>query len=162
MIRRAAAGDLQFMRAMLTHAYHWHVAGLETEIPLARYVEQWGRPGDVAIIAAEGANPVGAAWFRRFATSAPGYGFVDEQTPELTIAVVPSKRKHGVGQELLDALLERARGEGVQQISLSVEQGSPASAFYERNGFEAAGARGQALTMLKRLSPAPGTAAPTP
>jgi GNAT superfamily N-acetyltransferase len=151
MIRRGSQADVQFMRAMLAHAYHWHVAGLETEIPLARYVDRWGRPGDVAVIAAEGPNPVGAAWFRRFTAAEPGYGFVDEATPELTIAVVPSKRKHGVGQELLDALLERARAEGVQQVSLSVEQGSPAVAFYERNGFAPAGGTDRALTMVRSL-----------
>jgi GNAT superfamily N-acetyltransferase len=151
MLRKGSQADVQFMRAMLAHAYHWHVAGLETEIPLARYVDRWGRPGDVAVIAAEGPNPVGAAWFRRFPASAPGYGFVDEETPELTIAVVPSKRKHGVGQELLDGLLERARTEGVAQLSLSVERGSPAVAFYERNGFSAVGGTDRAVTMVRAL-----------
>jgi ribosomal protein S18 acetylase RimI-like enzyme len=152
VIRKGSAADTQFMRAMLAHAYHWHVAGLDTEIPLSRYVDGWGRPGDVALVAAEGPNPVGAAWFRRFPASAPGYGFVDEQTPELTIAVVPSRRRHGVGQELLDALLARAVAEGVPAVSLSVENGSPAVAFYERNGFSPAGEHGGALTMLRRVS----------
>jgi len=139
------------MRAMLTHAYHWHVAGLETDIPLTRYVDGWGRNGDVAVIAADGANRTGAAWFRRFASTAPGYGFVDTETPELTIAVVPSMRRHGLGQQLLDALLERAAAVGVAQVSLSVQKGSDAVAFYERNGFEAAGEHGDALTMVKQL-----------
>ncbi len=152
MIRKGSQADVQFMRAMLAHAYHWHVAGLETEIPLARYVEGWGRPGDLALIAAEGPNPVGAAWFRRFTPAEPGYGFVDEQTPELTIAVVPSKRQHGLGQELLDALLQRARAEGIAAVSLSVQSGSPAVAFYERNGFEQVGEHAEALTMLRRLN----------
>jgi len=151
MIRRGSQADLPFMRSMLAHAYHWHVAGLETDIPLSRYVDNWGRPGDVALIAAEGPNRVGAAWFRRFRPGAPGYGFVDESTPELTIAVVPSRRRHGVGQELLDALLDRARSDGVRQISLSVQQGSPAVAFYERNGFEHAGESHGAVTMQRRL-----------
>ena len=151
MIRRGSAADTQFMRSMLAHAYHWHVAGLDTEIPLARYVDHWGRPGDLAVIAADGPNPVGAAWCRRFSEAAPGYGFVDQETPELTIAVVPSKRKHGVGQELLDALLERAQTEGIAALSLSVEKGSPAVAFYERNGFAAVGEHSNAVTMLRRV-----------
>ena len=151
MIRKGTLADVPFMRAMLTHAYHWHVAGLETDIPLTRYVDGWGRAGDVAVIAAEGANRTGAAWFRRFTDASPGYGFVDAETPELTIAVVPSMRRHGLGQQLLDALLERATGEGVAQISLSVQKGSDAVAFYERNGFASAGERGDALTMVKQL-----------
>jgi GNAT superfamily N-acetyltransferase len=144
------------MRAMLAHAYHWHVAGLETDIPLSRYVDGWGRTGDVVVIAAEGVNRNGAAWFRRFPASSPGYGFVDAQTPELTIAVVPSMRRHGLGQELLDGLLEKARAEGVAQVSLSVQKGSDAVAFYERNGFAAVGEphavlTNRALTMVKQL-----------
>lgn len=152
MIRKGTQADVPFMRAMLTHAYHWHVAGLETDIPLTRYVEGWGRSGDAAVIAADGANRTGAAWFRRFPSSAPGYGFVDADTPELTIAVVPSLRRHGLGQQLLDALLERAAAAAVAQISLSVQKDSDAVAFYERNGFETAGAHGDALTMLKQLA----------
>ena len=151
MIRRGAHGDLAFMRSMLAHAYGWRVNQLNAEIPLARYVDNWGRPGDVALIAAEGPNRVGAAWYRLFPEAAPGYAFVDEQTPELTIAVVPSRRRHGVGQELLTALLDQARADGYEAVSLSVEQGSPAVEFYERNGFELLGETGGAVTMRRSL-----------
>jgi GNAT superfamily N-acetyltransferase len=137
MIRKGSPADVPFMRSMLAHAYGWRVNQLEAEIPLTRYVDNWGRQGDVAVIATETGHRVGAAWFRRFKAAEPGYGFVDEQTPELTIAIVPSRRRHGVGQELLDGLLEKARAEGHGSISLSVEADSPAVAFYERNGFEA-------------------------
>ena len=139
------------MRSMLAHAYHWRVAGFEADIPLARYTESWGRPGDLALIAMEGGHPIGAAWLRRFTSASPGYGFVDAETPELTIAVVPSRRRHGVGQELLDALLEQARAAGHRAVSLSVEHGSPAVGFYERNGFAEVGEYHGAFTMLKQL-----------
>ena len=59
--------------------------------------------------------------------AAPGFGFVDEGTPELTIAVVPSHRGHGTGAELLEALLERARAEGYTRVSLSAEPDRRAS-----------------------------------
>src|SRR5215212_7679519 len=126
MIRRGGHADVPFMRSMLTHAYNWRVNALETDIPLSRYVDSWGRAGDVALIATETGHRVGAAWYRLFGEAAPGYGFVDEQTPELTIAVVPSRRQHGVGRELIEALLERAAAEGHAAISLSVERESPA------------------------------------
>jgi GNAT superfamily N-acetyltransferase len=151
VIRRGTQADVPFMRAMLVHAYHWHVAGLDTEIPLSRYVDGWGKSGDTAVIAAEGTNRWGAAWCRRFPRSAHGYGFVDDETPELTIAVVPSKRRHGVGQELLDRLLEKARAEGVARLSLSVQKGSDAIAFYERNGFTQVSESDGALTIVKLL-----------
>jgi ribosomal protein S18 acetylase RimI-like enzyme len=82
-----------------------------------------------------------------FKQSAPGYGFVDEQTPELAIAVVPSQRGHGFGGELMDALLARARAEGYHAISLSVASDSPAVHLYERYGFEKLDERDGAWTM---------------
>ena len=82
------------MRDMLRHAYYWRWADPELEdLPVGRYVDRWGRPGDTAVVLIERFRPVGAAWYRLFKSSAPGYGFVDEQTPELTIAVVPSCRR---------------------------------------------------------------------
>jgi GNAT superfamily N-acetyltransferase len=152
MIRKGSPADVPFMRSMLAHAYGWRVNALDADIPLTRYVDNWGRQGDVAVIAHETGNRVGAAWFRLFHASEPGYGFVDEQTPELSIAVVPSRRKHGLGQELLDALLEKARAEGHTQVSLSVEKDSPAVGFYERNGFTPAGESEGGLVMTRQLT----------
>jgi GNAT superfamily N-acetyltransferase len=151
MIRKGSPGDVPFMRSMLAHAYGWRVNALDADIPLTRYVDNWGRAGDVALIAHETGNRVGAAWFRLFREAEPGYGFVDERTPELSISVVPSRRRHGVGQELLDALLDRAREEGHEQVSLSVEKDSPAVAFYERNGFAPSRESDGGLVMVRRL-----------
>ena len=152
MIRKGSHADVPFMRSMLAHAYGWRVNALDADIPLTRYVDNWGREGDVVLIAHETGNRVGAAWVRLFRESEPGYGFVDEQTPELSIAVVPSRRKHGLGQELLDALLEKAKAEGHTQVSLSVEKDSPAVAFYERNGFIATGESQGGLVMVRQLT----------
>jgi GNAT superfamily N-acetyltransferase len=151
MIRKGSPADVPFMRSMLAHAYAWRVNALDAEIPLTRYVDNWGRAGDLAIIEHETGNRVGAAWLRLFTTDEPGYGFVDEQTPELTIAIVPSRRRHGLGQELIDALLEKAQAEGHAAFSLLVEADSPAVPFYERNGFERVGKSDGGLVMVKRL-----------
>ena len=151
MTRKGSAADVPFMRSMLAHAYAWRVNALEADIPLTRYVDNWGRRGDVSIIAHETGNRVGAAWLRLFPASEPGYGFVDEQTPELSVAVVPSRRRHGLGQELMDGLLTAARAAGHQAVSLSVEADSPAVSFYERNGFERVRDADGGVVMIKRL-----------
>jgi ribosomal protein S18 acetylase RimI-like enzyme len=139
------------MRSMLAHAYAWRVNAFEADIPLTRYVDNWGRPGDVAVIAHDTGNRIGAAWLRRFKASEPGYAFVDEQTPELSIAVVPSQRSRGLGRELMDALLADARKAGYAKVSLSVEKDSPAVGFYERYGFEIVGEQDGGLVMLNAL-----------
>jgi ribosomal protein S18 acetylase RimI-like enzyme len=153
VIRRGSAADVPFMRSMLPHAYGWRVNALETDIPLARYVDNWGRPGDLAVIAHETGNRVGAAWLRLFRAAEPGYGFVDEQTPELSIAVVPSRRGRGFGPQLLEALMNRARLEGYTALSLSVERENPALKLYERFGFRPVEERGDTLVMRAELHP---------
>jgi ribosomal protein S18 acetylase RimI-like enzyme len=151
VIRRGSAADVPFMRSMLAHAYAWRVNAFEADIPLSRYVDNWGRPGDVAVVAHETGNRVGAAWLRIFSPDEPGYGYVDDTTPELSIAVVPSRRRHGLGQELLDALLVAADAAGHEAVSLSVEADSPAVTFYERNGFERLREEEGGLVMIKRV-----------
>jgi GNAT superfamily N-acetyltransferase len=148
MIRSVAHGDVRFLRDLLRHAYHWRLND-DPDLPVFRYVSNWGRRGDAGVIAFDSRGPYGAAWYRLFPTDEPGFGFVDEETPELTIAVVPSRRGQGVGRELLDALLEQARTEGHAGISLSAERDS--TAFYERFGFEQVKDTGAAVTMRARL-----------
>jgi GNAT superfamily N-acetyltransferase len=153
VLRRGGTQDVRFLRDMLVHAYYWRA-----RVPgslVSRYVRGWGRPGDTAVIALEGGFPVGAAWFRIFPPAEPGYGFVDEATPELAIAVVPSKRGLGIGDELLKELLEKARAAGYRSISLSVEPGNPARKLYERHGFQVVAQGEDAWTMVASLESTP-------
>ena len=153
MIRQAGPQDVPFLRDMLRHAYYWRAATVPEsgEPPVRRYVERWGRPGDTALIAIQDFQRVGAAWYRLFTDGNPGYGFVDEETPELSIAIVPSRRGSGLGSELLDALLAKARADGYDAISLSVEKDSPAVGLYERHGFERVGEDDGGVTMKAAL-----------
>jgi GNAT superfamily N-acetyltransferase len=148
MIRQAGPQDVRFLRDMLKHAYHWRLAE-DPDLPVARYVNAWGRVGDTALIAWEG-GPVGAAWYRLFPASAPGFGFVDAKTPELTIAVVPSKRGAGLGAQLLEALLARARQDGYAAVSLSAEKGM--TNLYERFGFRRVEEKDGTVTMRADLT----------
>jgi GNAT superfamily N-acetyltransferase len=122
---------------MLHHAYFWRERNPGEEPgPVSRYVKGWGRPGDTALIALDDGFPVGAAWYRLFRRDHPGYGFVDEATPELAVAVVPSRRGRGIGEALLEALVERARSDGHRALSLSVpSEDSSLVTFYEKHGF---------------------------
>jgi ribosomal protein S18 acetylase RimI-like enzyme len=151
MIRRGGARDVPFLRDMLRHAFYWRTP-VGDEPPLSRYVQGWGRPGDRAFIAIDDFLPVGAAWYRLFRADEAGFGWIDEQTPELAIAVVPSKRGRGFGRELLEALLERAREDGFATLSLSVDKQNPAVTLYEREGFERVRDEDGAWTMRADLT----------
>ena len=136
MIRRGNRQDVRFLKDMLRHAFYWRSGGAVEDSSLWRYVAGWGRRGDSAVIALEGGFPIGAAWYRMFSREEPGLGFVDERTPEVAIAVVPSRRGHGIGSELLDALIALAKEHGYEGLSLSVADASPAMHVFEKHGFE--------------------------
>jgi ribosomal protein S18 acetylase RimI-like enzyme len=155
VVRRGGAQDVRFLRDMLHHAYYWKERAPDTGPgPVALYVKAWGRSGDTAVIAIDGGFPVGAAWYRLFGAERPGYGFVDERTPELAIAVVPSARGKGVGSALLAALLARAREAGYPSISLSVDRNNAgAIELYERHGFSQVAEDADSLTMLAAIDP---------
>jgi ribosomal protein S18 acetylase RimI-like enzyme len=102
---------------------------------LKRYYAGWGREGDHAVFAQHDENiAAGACWIRLFPPHAPGYGFVDAETPELSIAVAPTFRGRGLGTRLLKNLLEWIRVD-FHQVSLSVSRDNPAVRLYERAGF---------------------------
>ena len=149
-MRPADARDVPLLRAMLYEAFAWRpcvTAPPRDEVlawpDVARYVDGWGRPDDLGMIADDDA---GAAWVRRFTNEDHGYGFVAEHVPELTIGVAPQARGRGVGTALLEELLSR-----VGCVSLSVETDNPAVRLYERFGFVRVGYVGTSWTMLRIL-----------
>ena len=135
MIREGGQQDVRFLRDMLRHAYYWR--SRDTEFPITRYVNAWGRDGDRALIALDDFHEVGAAWYRLYSEREPGFGFV------------PSRRGKGIGSSLLDALLEQARGDGFSRISLSVEKTNPAVHLYENRGFRTVHGDGDLLMVAE-------------
>jgi ubiquinone/menaquinone biosynthesis C-methylase UbiE/GNAT superfamily N-acetyltransferase len=95
----------------------------------------WGRPGDTAFIAEDEGRPVGIVWYRFFTEASHGEGYVDEDTPEVVIAVVPDARGHGVGRALMTAIHDRARSDGVCRLSLSSNLKNPARRLAESFGY---------------------------
>lgn len=118
---------------------------------ISRYINTWGRLYDHALVAADQDTLLGAAWIRLFAADAPGYGFVDADTPEISMAVLPGFRGRGIGTALLKHLLGDARQAGHPSLSLSVDARNPACRLYERLGFERVKRYGHSLTMYLRL-----------
>lgn len=99
------------------------------------YAEDWGRDGDVGVVAVVGGKDVGACWMRVIPNGA-GLAFVDELTPQLGIALLPDFQRQGHGSKLLGATLEKAVAAGFRQVSLTVHPENPAIALYERIGFK--------------------------
>lgn len=119
---------------------------------LAHYFTPWPADRDFGLVVEDPAGTaIAVTWLRHLPADDPGYGFVDESTPELSIWVAPTHRGRGLGAHLLVTLLHEARSRGIGAVSLSVESGNPARALYEKLGFVAAGAELDASTLLLRL-----------
>ena len=93
-------------------------------------------------------------WIRTLQGDGKGYGWVDDETPELSIALMPHHRGAGLGSRLMIALFEAARWRH-HAISLSVSRENPALRLYERLGFEAVHQEGGSVAMRKHLGSPP-------
>src|SRR6478736_7012030 len=82
------------------------------------YLAGWPRPGDCGLVA-EQDGPVGAAWYRTYTEAVHGHGFVAEDVPELSIAVIATRRREGIGRLLLVGLIEASEVQGYAALSLS-------------------------------------------
>jgi GNAT superfamily N-acetyltransferase len=157
-LRPATDADLELLKRALFEAVSWNP---ERELPpyefviahpeLARYHEGWGRSGDLAVIAEDGDDAVGASLCRLFTAEDHGHGYVDGETPELAVAVWAGRRGQGIGTRLMEAIEDAARGAGYSQISLSVDADNPARRLYERLGYATLTVDADGVRMLKEL-----------
>lgn len=158
IIRTATLNDLPAICAALAWAIDWRVpqpAPPEERIAQtghAYLLTEWGRSGDVAVVAEAGGYAIGAAWYRFWSDATHSYGYIDASIPELGIGVDPQWQRRGIGEALLRALLSAAQEQGVHSISLSVEYDNPAIHLYQKLGFERHEQVGNAWTMLRRFA----------
>jgi ribosomal protein S18 acetylase RimI-like enzyme len=160
-IRPVMPEDLPFLRKMMYEAARWNpdwprepIEEVLADPIMLRYHQGWGRRGDGGVVAEIEGEPVGAAWYRLFEEDKPGYGFVDEKTPELSIAVVPLHRRKGIGEAVLRSCMVQAREEGFQALSLSVAVHNRSRMMYQKAGFERvaeSGDGGDHWTMVANL-----------
>ena len=124
---------------------------IEADDQLAAYIDGWGRDGDIAVIAwDDDQQPVGAAWCRLL-SDPPGYGWVADDIPEVSIAVAPDAQGKGVGRQLLHTLCRLAAVSGHPALSLSVSDGNMSKHLCTQLGFSDIGRSGDSDVMLKQL-----------
>ena len=155
IIRPLTTEDEPFLWEMLYQALH--VPEGQTAPPrevihlpeLARYVQDWGREDDCGFLASAAAanQPIGAVWLRLMVGENKGYGYMDDSTPELSIAVLPAYRGQDIGTQLLAHLFGSECGGS--SVSLSVSIGNSPVRLYERFGFVVISKSAGSLTMKR-------------
>lgn len=118
--------------------------------PVRIYAEHWGRTTDVGVVAQVNGVDAGACWVR-LVPEGKGLAYVDERTPQLGIALLPSFQHRGHGRPLMLAALDAARAAGYGQVSLTVHPQNPAIPMYERCGFRKVGLRNSFHLMVVDL-----------
>ncbi len=107
-------------------------AGLGWKYDAARVLRAIRDRETVALVACEGAKPGSRGTITGFAIME----FGDERAHLVLLAVRPSHRRLGVGQRLLDWLLESARCAGIASVHLELRAANEsARRFYRAMGF---------------------------
>ena len=159
VLRRAGPADAEHIRWALYTALAWNP---ERRLPARdetlqhpealRYHRDWGRRGDLGVIAIAGDDVVGVAYCRLFTDSDHGHGYVDDETPEVAIGVRDDARGAGLGTRLLAQLADAAAANGFRRLSLSVDRENPAVRLYERLGYRALTSDDAGVRMICELA----------
>ncbi|WP_091177029.1 GNAT family N-acetyltransferase [Paenibacillus sp. 1_12] len=115
---------------------------------ISKYVEDWGRVGDSGFIGVNHlGQSIGSITLRYFNKDNKGYGYINDETPELGMGIRAEYRGKGLGTELLTTLIKQSRINGIKTISLSVDPNNRAMELYKRFGFREVGMVETSITM---------------
>ncbi|PIE89500.1 MAG: GNAT family N-acetyltransferase [Acidobacteria bacterium] len=122
------------------------------ELSLSKYIEKWGKDKfDIALVVEIDNKLVGAVWGRLFTNENKGFGYIDNKTPELSMAIKNDYRNQGIGTKLIKAIIAEYNKIEVKFLSLSVDKANKALNLYKRIGFETVEETETSLTMRKRI-----------
>jgi ribosomal protein S18 acetylase RimI-like enzyme len=158
-IRPVAEADTPFLREMLYESLYVPEGqqpfnrNIINEPFLSKYVEGWGKEGDMGFIAVNSIGlSVGSITARLFTEDNKGFGYVRHDIPELGLAVKAEYRGRGIGAALIKTFIDEMKEKGIKGVSLSVDPGNlGAVRLYQRFGFKEVGMVGTSITMVTYL-----------
>ncbi len=133
--------DREIMRVATLANMNWTgesrftYADIDSSPEFRHYYRLDGHSGDFGIAAEIEGRIVGISWLTFFDAEDPGYGYIADGIPELSVSVWKGYRRRGVGKALLEKLFEKAKNRSITRICLSVEEGNGAVELYKKLGF---------------------------
>jgi [ribosomal protein S18]-alanine N-acetyltransferase len=137
--------EMLYQAIFIPHGSEKHDKGIIFIPELYPYIQDFGKKTDIGLVAEIDCKLVGAIWTRLF----KGYGFIDENTPELSMAIDTDFRGKGIGSKLLEAMFRRLKKKGYKQVSLSVDKRNFAYKLYQKRGFQDFEVKGNSVLMVK-------------
>lgn len=128
LLKTATLGNLNWNEQRFT------LADVESRPEFAHYTRLQPERGDFGLVAEDDAA-VGVAWAVYLPADEPGFGFIAEEIPEVSLWVRPDRRNRGIGRHLLRSMADEARRRGIAALSLSVEAGNHAHSLYASEGY---------------------------
>ena len=138
--RRPSESDRPFIERMFREAETFGDSDRELpeDFPEVKhlYVDLWGAEQGGVIIQKDGED-IGAAWLRVGTAEEHCSGFVQEDVPEIALALSPGHPGGGLGTILMERAMLLAKNSGAPGISLAVDFGNDrAEHVYERIGYQ--------------------------
>jgi ribosomal-protein-alanine N-acetyltransferase len=128
-IEKGTSGDIDSVMLVMDSAFG------------RKFGEAWTRSQLAGILPMDGVSLMLA---RALAGETVGFSLfrtVADESELLLLAVSPSHHRRGVGRQLLDDFLQRARNDGVGRVHLEVRDGNRAVGMYKNAGFSPVGRR---------------------
>lgn len=100
------------------------------------YIADFGKETDNAIVWEIEGRIAGLGWSRLFHEDDDSFGYVDENTPEITLSVLPGYDVQLIGPELIGVLFNELKIQGYKQVSINVDARYEYLDMLEKLGFE--------------------------
>ena len=94
--------------------------------------------------------PAGAAWYRFYTDDNCIRGYINETIPAIAIAVHKNYRLQGIGEKMIEWLIDHASKHNIQKLSLMVSKDNRAIRLYRKCGFLECTDTGDSLLMLRK------------
>ncbi len=142
LIREIKPNEVSFLEEMLFQAI-FVPEGEENKVTkeiiflpeLYCYISDFGKKEDYCLVAEFDHKLIGAIWIRQFSDSNQGFGYINEKTPELSMAINPEFRRKAIGKKLLTEMLSYLKSSNYSQVSLSVDKRNFAYFMYQKFNF---------------------------
>ena len=157
-IRKIEPEEISFLQEMLYEAIFVEEGqeklpqSIIKEPSLWSYIDQFGKQHcDLCFVAEKEEKLIGAVWGRLFPQEQKGYGYINDEIPELSIAIKEEERGKQWGTKLMSSIMKEYKMLGMEALSLSVDKKNKAFHLYQKLGFKIYSETDKSVTMKKIL-----------